>query len=273
MGIVIQGAKGASKGTKVSNKTGTLGDNMHSKVLTGTPKIPSWMKVGAEAQTEFDTYDQQMNKLSELRDRARRFWLKPLEKAYITFLDGELVNGILISHQLWEHNIQINGRYEPIVCVHEDGECYVCLTTSDKPSLVRYFTIIDHREFKARDGKVYKNQIRLLAAKRGSIKTLTAMAIKRGGLAGCTFEVTRTEKKQSNIGNLWDFEKKRTLQELQKVYGTKDTLIRPLDYAKEAPFYSKEDLIAIGFNPKESELSSIDYAGGGSVIIEDDIPY
>ena len=45
-------------------------------------------------------------------------------------------------------------------------------------------------------GKVIKNTRKLFIAKNQTIKMLTKLAAKRGGLQGCTFDVARTGDKE-----------------------------------------------------------------------------
>ena len=181
----------------------------------------SWLKKGAEsakaAQQEAAAAEQRKSE----QGKMWRFWLKEGEEARITFVDGELSSeGFLLPPRFYEHNVYLNGSWNNLfVCPEmtnpEAGEkCPIC-EGGDRPSLVALFTIIDHRVFKGKDGKSYSNTPKILAAKSQSFEMLNKLAIKRGGLAGCTFDVSRMGDKSASIGSMFDFIEKTEIEVLK----------------------------------------------------------
>jgi hypothetical protein len=138
-------------------------------------------------------------------------------------------------------------------------KCPIC-EAGDRPALVALFTIIDHREYKGKgkdgkEGKVYKDQKRLLVAKPQSMEILQKVAVKRGGLAGCTFDVSRMGDNSAAIGSMFDFVEKNAIEDLQKVFieevekdGKKivQTYFTPIDYGQEIVFRTPEELLKLG---------------------------
>jgi hypothetical protein len=112
-------------------------------------------------------------------------------------------------------------------------------------------TVIDHREHKIKNGpnagKIISNRRKLFVAKRNTIKLLTKIAVKRGGLTGCTFDVSRTDDKKPAVGDVFDFTHKfESLKEIADKYGLKLEDVQPADYGSEIKFRSPEELIALG---------------------------
>lgn len=225
----------------------------------------SWLKKGADSAK----LQQQEEAAAEARKaemgKMRRFFLKDKEEARITFVDGELsAEGFLLPPRFYEHFVEHAGRSDNFVCPEktnpESGEkCPIC-EMGDRPSLVALFTIIDHRQFKGKDGTIYQDTPKLLAAKPLTFEILNKIAIKRGGLAGVTFDVSRVGDKAAAVGSMFDFVEKHTdIEALQqafqrevrdpktgKVLGT-ETSFKPADYETEIVFRSEADLRKLGF--------------------------
>ena len=195
-----------------------------------------------------------------------RFWMKIGEKGVrITFVDGDLdKDGFLVPPRYFEHSPMINGKVEHYVCPEKSnpasGEiCPIC-ASGDRPALVAAFTVIDHREFKStkEDGKIHKDRPKLLIAKGQSFELLAQIAQKRGGLAGCTFEVSRIGEKSAQIGSMFDFEQKTPIAVLMDLYTyvTKDPKTNaestvcnfvPADYESEIIYRSGDQLRKLGY--------------------------
>lgn len=194
-----------------------------------------------------------------------RFWMKEKEEARITFVDGELATegplaGYPDPHRYFEHNLFLNGVWNNFfVCPEKTNpdsgdKCPIC-ESGDKPALVALFTIIDHRQIQSSKDKtkVWKDTKKLLVAKPQTYELLTKHAIKRGGLAGCTFDASRVGDKSASVGSMFDFVEKKSIEELKKIYmiekvdpktnqKIKVTNFTPADYEKEIVYRSGEDL-------------------------------
>jgi hypothetical protein len=224
----------------------------------------NWMKTGAESAKIADKDKAEAEAKKAAMGNTWRFFLKQNEEARITFVDGDLVQTdvgmILGPPRFYEHNLQINGTWgNTFVCpektVPEEGhKCPIC-AAGDRPSLVALFTIIDHREFTDKNGNVRSHQKRLLVAKPGSMEQLTKIAQKRGGLAGCTFDVSRMGDQSAAIGSMFDFVEKNAIADLQATFQhevevngqkTMTTFFTPVDYLAEIQFKTPEQLAQLG---------------------------
>lgn len=225
----------------------------------------SWLKTGQESQKIAQRDEAEREAYQEGRGKLRRFFLKEKETAKITFVDGNLTQtpegAFLLPPRFYEHMRQVGPRqYENYVCPEktdpESGhKCPLC-EGGDRPSLVALFTVIDHRAVPSKDNKrVYKDQKRLLVAKPLTMEILTKMAIKRGGLAGCTFEVSRMGENSAAVGSLFEFEEKNEIEKLQAAFvqeveedGKKvvKTYFTPADYEQEIIFRTPEDMLKLG---------------------------
>lgn len=225
----------------------------------------SWMKTGAASAKVAEKEQAEAQVRREQQGTTWRFFLKEKEEARITFVDGDLqeseVGLILAPPRYYEHNLQIGGKWgHTFVCpqktMPEAGySCPIC-EAGDRPSLVALFTIIDHREVKGKEDKVYKDNKRLLVAKTVTMELLTKIALKRGGLAGATFDVSRMGDNSAAVGSMFDFLEKNGLAELQAAFthtvtakdGSKvvETNFTPVDYEKEIVFRTPDELVKLG---------------------------
>ena len=175
------------------------------------------------------------------------FWMKPNSDTSITFVDGNLDGEILDVPFIYQHHLNMNGRWGNFfICTQEVEPCPIC-EGGNTPSFVAVLTIIDHTEFVSKkDGMVKKDQLRLFYAKRDTVKLLQKIAGKRGGLAGCKFEVSRTGDKSASTGNQFDFVDKKTPAQLIAQYGDK---AKSPDYDKilAGMYISASDLRKMGF--------------------------
>ena len=215
-------------------------------------------KMMQQAAAEQEARRSQENKLF-------RFWMKEKEEARITFVDGELAKegalaGYLDPPLYYEHNLYLNGSWNnPYPCPEKTNpdsgdKCPIC-ESGDRPSMVVLFTIIDHRSIPSTKDKtkVWKDTKKLLVAKKGTFDLLTKHALKRGGLAGCTFDASRVGDKSASVGSMFEFVEKHDIKELQKLYMVervdpktnlkiKMTNFTPADYEKEIQFRTGAEL-------------------------------
>lgn len=164
----------------------------------------SFLKKGAEAQAQMAVEDhkQEMNS----KGKVSRYWLKDGTDGAVTFLDGDIKDGVLDIPFFYEHNMNMNGKWGNFfICTQDDEPCPIC-EGGAQASYVGVLSVIDHSEYVSKkDGKTYKDQRRLFVAKRETIKILQKIAVKRGGLRGCRFDVSRTGDKSASVGNVFDY--------------------------------------------------------------------
>jgi hypothetical protein len=220
----------------------------------------SWFQKGADAAAAFQKDEHEAQQKFEAGKRAWRFWVKEGEEARITFVDGGLTkDGFLDVISFKEHRLYRNGSWNNFyVCTMEpEGTCPIC-EEGDAPSRVAALTVIDHRKIvgkkKKEDGSpvIYQNVPKLFIAKQDTIKLLTSMAQKRGGLQGCTFDVMRVGNRAPSVGSQFDFIDKQPATVLRGQYttmveGKKVTLFKPLNYEEEIKYYSAVELRKLGF--------------------------
>lgn len=212
----------------------------------GTGSAAGWMKKGSAAKNALQKEEAIAEQKKDEQGKLRRFWVPVDGESTITFLDGNLdAEGMLDNPIFYEHQVNMNGSWKNwFLCTQDEEPCPVCEGGSD-PYLAGVFTVIDHNEYKASNGKVYKDQKRLFVAKRGTLKVLQKLAAKRDGLAGCTFTVSRSNDKSAGVGDLFDFEQKRTPKQLLDTYGAE--ACTPANYEEEFKYRTAKELRAIGF--------------------------
>ena len=130
----------------------------------------------------------------EAQRRLHRFRIDVNEPARITFLDGALdEDGLLAVPSLYEHSVQLAGRWATFVCVGGGAEpCPIC-DSGRPPALVAAFTVIDHRPYTIRRGPragtVVVDQRKLFVAKKGTLARLQVKATALKGIDGVTMAV------------------------------------------------------------------------------------
>lgn len=235
------------------------------KAATNEPHVPAQALAQAQQSPSMSLLKRGKAAHEELEGKPKsgganiRYWLKEGDEARLTFLDGNLnEDGLLDIPFYYEHNIQMAGKYGNFfACTAEVEPCPIC-EGGHSPSYVGLLTVIDHRSYiSKRDGKTYKDQIRLFAAKRGTIKMLQTLATKRGGLAGCEFDVTRTGAQSAAVGSMFDFSKKLTPEQILEIYG--ETAV-PLNYEEivASISLSAKELRKMGFGSMKGPIGSED---------------
>jgi RNA polymerase subunit RPABC4/transcription elongation factor Spt4 len=233
-----------------------------SKVAT-VSKTPGlkFIKRGAQAQAIAD----QEEKKAELRgkDNVFRFYLPKEKSCEITFLDGNLKDGILDIPFYHEHQVNMNGSWQNwFICTQDEEPCPIC-DGGTSASYVGILTVIDHSEYTSKkDNKVHKDGVKLFVAKRDTIKLLQKYAAKRGGLRGCRFEVSRTGDKSASVGSSFDFTEKMTESQLVASYGSKDPKVpdrsKAVDYEKHlgGMYQPASELRKLGFGEMQAPIGS-----------------
>lgn len=237
----------------------------HTSQPTQTAKA-SWMATGAASAAVAEQDHAEYLRRKEEQGKAFRFWMEVGESASITFVDGDLqqvaAGAVLLPPRFFEHNLQLHGRWgNHFVCPEKTlpgkgFKCPIC-ASGDRPSLVALFTIIDHRQFEGKEGKVYKDSRKLFVANPQAFEQLNMLAQKVGGLAGTTWDVSRAGDKSPRTGNNFFPTGKTDIDTLTKqfMYEYKDpktnqvqlmTKFTPLDYEQEIVFRSPEELLKLG---------------------------
>lgn len=218
----------------------------------------SFFKKGAAAKEALQKEEAAAELRAADKGKLWQFWMTAGEARQITFLDGDLdEDGMLDIQMFYQHQLRVNGNWEKFVCTAEADQSQPCpmCESGDRPALVGVMTVIDHTEHKikkgANAGKTVRNQRKLFVAKQGTLRLLTTMAVKRGGLAGCLFDVTRTGDDEANVGNVFDFTHKfESADEIANQFDMKVEDVVPASYEDEIKYRSPEELIELGVGKK-----------------------
>lgn len=214
----------------------------------------SFLKKGAAAQAAFAQEEHK----AELRQAGKvsRFFTKEGVASSITFLDGIVVDGVLDIPYFYEHNVNMNGKWGNFyICTQDEEPCPIC-EGGLYASYVGVLSVIDHSSYVSKkDNKTYKDQVRLFVAKRETIKALTVLAAKRGGLAGWRVDVSRTGDKSPSVGNVFDFLHHQTPPQIGTLYGAE---AQPFDYDKilGEMYMSAKELRKLGFGSGSAPIGS-----------------
>lgn len=211
----------------------------------------NYLKKGKEARKAAKHVDaENVRRREESENRIKRFWLKRGTERRITFLDGDLDDdGELELTTYYEHNLYMNGRWNNFfVCTgNEEEPCPIC-EEGNLPAYCAAFTIIDHTKYTDRNGKSHKDDVCLLIAKRQTQQLLEMQAAKRGGLAGVTFDVARTNEEQAAaVGTMFDYVGKNPI----KAICNKFKIDGPFDYEEVLGYQSPTELRKQGFGKTE----------------------
>lgn len=202
---------------------------------------------------------------AEARKKAagiRRYWIPDSAEGKITFLDGDLGDeGLIDVVTFWEHQLKINGNWRNwFPCTQVTEPCPIC-EGGDNASLVAVFTVLDHGKWTDKQGVTHENERRLFVCKRETLKRLQKIAAKRGGLKGCTFDVSRVGEKSAGVGDTFDFTEKRTPAQIAKAYNLKLEDVAPFDYEEAFTYHTADQLRELGFGTGTAPIGSDDKVG------------
>ena len=224
-----------------------------SKTPTPAPVASApggWMMSGAAAKAVADQNKEDMEKNSATSGAPWRFWMAVGSKRDVTFLDGPLdAQEYLDAPRYWEHNPLMNGSYKNFFPCLADGSplqepCPICEGGTCNPYLAGIFSIIDHTPYTSqKTGKVYVDRKMLYIVKPRTYDLLNEIAIKRGGLGGCRFDLMRPNKDDANVGSHFDFTVKNTIEELAAKWGD----VTPFNYAEVMARVPGHELRKMGF--------------------------
>ncbi len=207
----------------------------------------SFLKRGRAAQEAFAKAEAEAE-VRNAQGKARRFWVKDGEEAVITFLDGKLTSeGLLDAVQFNEHKAQLNGSWRNYFpCTAGEEPCPLC-QQNNHASLVSLFTVLDHRKWKDRAGKVHRHERKLFVAKRDTFKRLQKFASKRGGLVGWQVSISRLGERTPEVGTDFDFIEQHRLKDLAVELKLKPEDCKPFDYDEVIRYYTADELRDMGF--------------------------
>lgn len=260
----------AKKGKTTAKSDDDAGDAQEKKTPKSETKkttVTGWMKRGQAAKQALAEDEARAEKAREEAGKMWRFWMPPDEERKITFLDGDLdEDGMLDIPMFMEHSVKVNGSWENYVCTMEtDGHCPICAKGDSKAALVGALTIIDHTPHKIKSGpnagKTIEHTRKLFVAKKLTISLLSKLAVKRGGLTGCTFDVMRGNDKTASVGSQFDFDAKSSPEEIAEACGIPIEQVQPADYDAEITYRNSDELAELGLGPAASGPG---YNTGGS---------
>ena len=214
----------------------------------------SFLKRGKEAM-EIAAKEEKKAEMKS-KNNLFRFYVKNGESAELTFLDGDLVDGVLDIPFFHEHQVNMNGSWNNFfICTQDEEPCPIC-DGGSTASYVGIMTVIDHGEYTSKkDGVVHKDNVKLFVAKRDTIKMLQKYAVKRGGLRGCRFDVSRTGDKSPSVGSSFDFSEKLTDAELKAKYKEKAAPVNYDEYLKGL-YTPAAELRKLGFGSSAAPVGS-----------------
>jgi hypothetical protein len=245
------------------NKVAAASPPPASKPTTTKAATPkggfSFLKRGSAAQEAIAEEEARIEQAKAEAGRLYRFFLDEGEEGVvITFLDGNLdADGTFYDQPMFrEHTVQLNGKWHNFPCTAEMDQtqpCPIC-EKGDRPALVCAFTVLDHRVYVSKKGanagKSYQHTRKLFIAKPDTLKLLKSHAKKRGGLAGCHFEVSRIGDKAARVGSHFEFVSKfANPAEIMAKFGLQTEGVLPADYEDELgakSYVPPEKLISLG---------------------------
>lgn len=207
----------------------------------------TFMKTGKEAQALRSREEAAKEAAMNRGTRVQRFWMPKESERQITFLDGALdEDGIFMQPSYMEHQMQINGDWKNwFVCTADNEPCPLC-DNGNRPSLVTLFLAIDRTGYVSKKtGNTVKDYLILLAAKQQSYKMLLKKATKLGGLAGVTFDVSRTGDQSPAIGNDYDFVERVSDEDVAKILAEHELTVPK--YEDLITYRSADELRKMGF--------------------------
>ena len=118
---------------------------------------------------------------------------------------------------------------------------------------VGYFTVVDCTEWKSKDGKKNRYELKFFPAKMGSLKLLQSRIEDFGGIAGKAINVRRTdEEKSPAVGNVFDMEKEIDMDKLWDHVMYQGKLIKDL-FAEALEDDAKRATLTSTFNFKRGD--------------------
>jgi len=151
---------------------------------------------------------------------------------------------------LYEHQLKIGGNWRNwFTCLKDIDTCPIC-ESGEHPSYVVVATVINHRKWTDKEGKVHQNE-KQLAVFKGKARERILKQIERrdGDLKFCVYEFSRgSSGTEASTGEDFEFLNKRlTKKQLMSLApaGADETWIEPFDYAEILAPKTPKELRAI----------------------------
>lgn len=236
-------------------------------------KKPGFLKTGKALAAAQEAEETKAALRAESFGKMFRFYipLKRLnEDIYITFVDGNLDSDGVLDNPGWhEHDLKVNGKRMQFVSCCDD-EPDPLMEMGKEPVFVRGFTIIEHdpvdkdgKPFKGKDQKVVKHRMRPFVAKQTTMKLLQKLAAVQGGLAGCTFAITRTGDRTPSVGDVFIPQQKNTLKDIRASLmedgisaEEAKKMTTSIDWNEELVYHSAAELKKMGIVDTQKTISS-----------------
>jgi hypothetical protein len=206
----------------------------------------NWYSTGLEGVKKFKEVEA-LRQVAAKTDYTRRFRLSPGEKGKVIFLDHPKV-------WLYQHSLQVDGRWESFTCTAEKESCPLCISGNRNfPILVA--TVLDTRKYTStKNGKTYQYQKNLMVFKGKGIRAMMRQFLEGGkqDLTHYVLEIERdTDPKSVACGEYFTLDKKVSVPSLENLAKKMDLdpkeFLQPLDYfAILAPKTDKELRILAG---------------------------
>ena len=224
-----------------------VGKNPNSAGAGAGGKAPSWLLSGSAAQAVAKEHSDAAEERKADRDKSWRFYLKPDNEARLFFLNGDIITegdnkGSFDIDFVEEHAVRPNGSKVPkfYVCISSTETCPLC-ESGNFAAFVGLFAVIDTTKFTNKEGKVFQNKKKILAAKGQSIKKLAKKAqIAGGSLAGVVMDVSRSDSRSATVGDEFEIVGTFPLEALGKRVDSKnwEQVIAIPDWAHELTYLS-----------------------------------
>lgn len=173
-------------------------------------KKTGWYQTGKEGNEKASQVDAQAKARRDARG-PMRFRLNNDSAAKVTFVDTP-------SFFFSEHNLNLNNSWNNFfTCLSDFDDCPPC-ADGDNASYVVVGTVIDHSEYAAKDGTVYKDQKKLFVAKGKARQNLLRQISRRDGdLAFKLYEIFRgSNPTECGTGETLEFLKEISKASLKK---------------------------------------------------------
>lgn len=196
---------------------------------------------------------------SEKKSFTRRFWMPLGEERQVTFVDGEVVNfdGVEVQtpFKYEEYNLNLNGNWRNWFTRPSNPDEDILAQMGHRPKKVAVFTIIDHTEWKSKDGTVHKDELSLYVVSRRSqiFEQIQRLIAKNGPLRGVKFNVYRSGDKSPGVGSMLEFSEKVDLPDDVQPFNYLDVL---------KPKSVNEVREALGMSDPQSGQSNSSWSAG-----------
>ena len=186
---------------------------------------------------------------SERGGGTRRFWMPPNSTRKIIMLDDE-------PFCIHEHNPKINGQFKDnwYTCRKgadvNDLACPMC-SSKVRRYYIGFVTVLDATGWTTKkDNKLVIYQRQLFPMKVESLKRFKIIKHKKTHLVGAIFDVTRTDDRSPQCGDMFDFEGYADLKDEKYFFDSrlegKKKAPEPFNYLDILKPLSSKEMMAIG---------------------------